>query len=63
MRKQTEKSTDRHIRIYDVIVLEQIDKIMEHPKYQKSFNKVINDALFYGVQQLYDYLYGEPTLP
>lgn len=51
-RKEVEKSVDRHIRIWDTILLEQIDKIMEYPEY-KSFSKVINDALFYGLPKTF----------
>ncbi len=63
-RKEVEKSVDRHIRIWDMILLEQIDKIMECPAY-KSFSKVINDALFYGLPKLLERLEGneEITLP
>ena len=60
-RKQTEKAVDRHIRITDIDMLEQIDEIMEDPEY-KSFSKVINDALFYGLPILHNKLYGEVTL-
>ncbi|MBD5131423.1 MAG: hypothetical protein HDT28_02355 [Clostridiales bacterium] len=60
-RKQTKKAVDRHIRITDIDMLEQIDEIMEDPEY-KSFSKVINDALFYGLPILRNKLYGEVTL-
>lgn len=60
-RKEVEKAVDRHIRITDTSVMEQIDEIMENPDY-KSFNKVINDGLFYGLPILRDKLYGDVTL-
>lgn len=60
-RKEIEKSVDRHIRITDMYIMEQIDEIMENPDY-KSFSKVINDALFYGLPVLRNKLYGEVTL-
>ena len=50
-RKEIEKAIDRHIRITDMDMLKQIDEIMERPQY-KSFSKVINDALFYGLPVL-----------
>ena len=56
-KKETEKSMDRHVRITDITLLEQFDKIMQLPEY-KSFNKVLNDALFYGLPILHDKLYG-----
>lgn len=63
-RKEVEKSVDRHIRIWDTILLEQIDKIMEYPEY-KSFSKVINDALFIALPKILERLEGkeEITLP
>ena len=60
-RKEIEKSIHRHIRIADLELLNQIDKVMEHPEY-KSFSKVINDALFYGLPILHNKLYGDVTL-
>ncbi len=60
-RKEIEKSVDRHIRITDMYIMEQIDEIMGDPEY-KSFSKIINDALFYGLPILRNKLYGEVTL-
>ena len=60
-RKEVDKAVDRHIRITDMYIMEQIDEIMEDPEY-KSFSKVINDALFYGLPILRNKLYGEVTL-
>lgn len=42
-------------------MLKQIDEIMERPQY-KSFSKVINDALFYGLPVLRKELFGEVTI-
>ncbi len=63
-RKEVEKSVDRHIRIWDTILLEQIDRIMGYPEY-KSFSKVINGALFYGLPKILERLDGKEkiTLP
>ena len=52
---------EKHIRITDVEISEQIKRIMELPQY-KSFNKVINDALFYGMPILCEKLFGEVRL-
>ena len=52
---------EKHIRITDGVVSEQIKRIMELPEY-KSFNKVINNALFYGVPMLCEKLFGEVRL-
>lgn len=38
---------EKHIRITDIEIGNQIERIMELPEY-KSFNKVITEALFYG---------------
>lgn len=57
MRKEAEKFSDRHIRISDISLLEKIDEIMQAPNY-KSFNKVLNEALFYGLPILYEKLFG-----
>lgn len=42
-------------------MLKQIDEIMERPQY-KSYSKVINDALFYGLPVLRKELFGEVTI-
>lgn len=60
-RKEVDKAVDRHIRITDMYIMEQIDEIMEDSEYN-SFSKVINDALFYGLPILRNKLYGEVTL-
>lgn len=56
MEKQTDKRCRRYIRITDENMWQKIDEIMKLPEY-KSFNKVINDALFYGLDSLYDSLF------
>ena len=61
-KKETEKSIDRHVRITDISLLEQFDEIMQLPGYQ-SFNKVLNEALFYGLPVLHDKLFGKVDLP
>ena len=63
-RKEVEKSVDRHIRIVDLELLEQIDKIMEYPGF-KSFSKVINEALYIALPKILERLEGkeEITLP
>ena len=58
-----ERNKDRNVRkfisIYDVSIWEQIDKLMTLPQYEKTFNKVINDALFYGLPLLIKEAFGE----
>ena len=63
-RKEIDKSVDRHIRIWDMSLMEQIDKIMEYPEF-KSFGKVINEALYIALPQILDRLEGKEkiTLP
>lgn len=45
----TDRRARRYITITDAALWEYIDKIMEHPDYDKSFNKVINSALLFGL--------------
>lgn len=52
----------RYIRITDTESWWLIDEISKDEKYG-SFNKVINDALYYGLPLLYEKLYGETVLP
>ena len=47
----------RHIRIADSDMIEQIERITKLPGYE-SANKVINEALFYGMPILYEKLLG-----
>lgn len=52
----------RYIRIKDVDSWDLIDKIAQDDRYKKHFNKIINDALFYGLPLLYDNVFGEVKL-
>ncbi len=63
-RKEVDKSVDRHIRIFDMTLLEQIDKIMQYAEF-KSFSKVINEALFIALPKILERLEGneEITIP
>ena len=54
----TENRQRRYIRITDEDMWAKIDKIMTLDKYSKSFNKVIVDALYYGLDALSDRLFG-----
>ncbi len=47
----------RYISIYDGEVWELIDKIMTIPDYKRSFNKVVNHALKFGIVELYEKLF------
>ena len=57
-----ERNKDRNVRkfisIYDVSIWEQIDKLMTLQQYEKTFNKVINDALYYGLPLLIKEAFG-----
>lgn len=57
-RKECEKHIDRHVRISDTNLIEQFDKLLTHPSY-KSFNKILNDALFYGLPIVIDKTFGK----
>lgn len=60
---QTNKYRERrYIRITDVESWRLIDKISQDETYAKSFNKIITDALFYGLPVLYEKLFGEVSL-
>lgn len=59
--KQNKIGVEKHIRIVDDEINRQIDRILELPEY-KSFNQVVNDALFYGLPALCEKLFGEATL-
>lgn len=52
-----EKLVRRFITIRDMSLWRDIDEIMKHKEY-KSFNKVICDALSYGLPELKRQLYG-----
>ncbi|MGN0814263.1 MAG: hypothetical protein ACI4MH_03425 [Candidatus Coproplasma sp.] len=55
----TDRRARRYIRITDDFKWEYIDRIMQRGEYRHSFNKVINDALDYGLPQLLKVAYGE----
>lgn len=57
--KVTDKRARRYITITDRGAWEYIDKIMTHPDYDKSFNKVINSALLFGLPELYKRLFDK----
>ena len=59
--RNTDKNTRKFISISDMEKWEQIDELMSMPKYEKSFNKVINDALDYGLPLLLKAEKGEVT--
>ena len=59
--KKEKIGIQKHIRITDSDITERINRVMELPEY-KSFNKVINDALFYGLPILCNKLFGEVEL-
>lgn len=56
---QTDKRARRYIRITDDDKWAQIDKLSELNKYGNSFNRLINDALDYGLPQLIKAEFGE----
>ena len=49
----------RYIRIGDYNMWELIDEIAQADKYKKSFNRIINDALIFGLPLLRDSLCGK----
>ena len=57
--KNTDKKTRKFISIPDMEKWELIDKLAELPKYEKSFNKIINDALDYGLPLLIKAEFGD----
>lgn len=60
-KKQNIIGVEKHIRIADDEINKQIVRILELPEY-KTFNQVVNDALFYGLPVLCEKLFGEATL-
>lgn len=52
---------EKHVLITDTNISDQVDRLMELPEY-KSFNKVVNDALFYGLPKLTESIFGEIKL-
>lgn len=59
--KKEKIGIQKHIRITDSDITAQIERLMERPEY-KSFSKVVNDALFYGLPVLCEKLFGEAVL-
>lgn len=55
--KRAKIGVQRHIRIADSEIIEQIERITKLPGYE-SANKVINEALFYGMPILCEKLLG-----
>ena len=58
----TDNRARRYIRITDSELWKLIDKISQDNYYSNSFNKIINDALFYGLPLLYEKVFGEAVL-
>ncbi len=52
---------EKHIRITDEEINNKINRILELPEY-RTFNQVVNEALFYGLPILCEKLFGEATL-
>lgn len=50
--KHQKIGVQRHIRIADSEMIEQIERLTKLPGYE-SANKVINEAIFYGMPILY----------
>lgn len=57
--RNTDKNMRKFITIHDDKKWEQIEKLMSLPQYAKTFNKVINDALDYGLPLLIKAEFGE----
>ena len=57
--RNTDKNVRKFITIRDEDKWEQIEKLMALPQYQNTFNKVINDALDYGLPLLIKAEFGE----
>lgn len=55
--KREKIGVQRHIRIADSEMIEQIERLTKLPGYE-SANKVINEAIFYGMSILYEKLTG-----
>ena len=57
--RNTDRNARKFITIEDDFKLEDIARLMEKDEYNGDFNKVINDALDYGLPQLLKVAYGE----
>ena len=60
--KILDKNTRKFINITDLSLWEKIERIMTVETYSKSFNKVINTALLYGLPILEKQLFEQVTL-
>lgn len=58
-KRNTDRNVRKFIRILDMEIWDKIDEIMTLPEYEKSFNKVINEALFYGMDTLHKQLFSK----
>ncbi len=56
--RKTDRNTRRFISIADINLWEMIDRLMSLEEYSKSFNKVINNALFIGLPLLVQNHFG-----
>ena len=59
----TANRSKRYIRIVDKDFWRMIDDISKHEEYSKSFNRIINDALFYGLPMLHNRLFVPVDIP
>ena len=59
--RNKDRNTRKFISIPDMQKWEQIDELMSMPRYEKSFNRVINAALDYGLPLLLKTEKGEVT--
>ena len=57
--RNTDKNMRKFITIRDEGKWEQIEKLMTLPQYQNTFNKVINDALDFGLPLLIKAEFGD----
>lgn len=57
--RNTDKNVRKFITIRDEDKWEQIEKLMALPQYKNTFNKVINDALDYGLPLLIKAEFGD----
>ena len=55
----TDRGARQYIRIADVGLWEQIGKLSALDEYKNSFNKIINEALSYGLSKLHDEKFGK----
>lgn len=55
----TDRGARQYIRIQDMGMWEKIDKLSTLDEYKNSFNKIINEALFYGLTEMHDIKFGK----